>query len=284
MAAGRRRASCAFSVASSLSLPITTAMFEVASIDTTPSARLAVGDCLERLRAEPDASVDLIYLDPPFNTGRTQRGAVAAFDDRFPTTADYIAFLAPRLAECRRLLRDSGSILVHCDWRTSHRVRCLLDDLFGEDRFVNHLIWSYGLGGSSPRTFARKHDDILFYAKTDRYYFEAPRVPATSHRMRGLLKKATDVLDIPSLNNLAHERVGYPTQKPLALLSMLVEACSPAGGTVLDPFCGSGTTLVAAIESGRNAVGFDISERAVQVAGRRLSTPQQSPEADRRSA
>jgi DNA modification methylase len=163
-------------------------------------------------------------------------------------------------------------------------VRCLLDDLFGEDRFVNHLIWSYGLGGSSPRTFARKHDDILFYAKTDRYYFEAPRVPATSHRMRGLLKKATDVLDIPSLNNLAHERVGYPTQKPLALLSMLVEACSPAGGTVLDPFCGSGTTLVAAIESGRNAVGFDISERAVQVAGRRLSTPQQSPEADRRSA
>ena len=142
--------------------------------------------------------------------------------------------------------------------------------LLGEDHFVNHLIWQYGLGGSSPRRFARKHDDILFYGKTEDYHFEAPRVPATSQRMRGMTKKATDVLDIPSLNNLAHERVGYPTQKPLALLSMLVQACSPEGGTVLDPFCGSGTTLVAAVESGRGAIGFDVSERAVAVTRRRL--------------
>jgi site-specific DNA-methyltransferase (adenine-specific) len=259
-------------------------MFGATTILSEPSARIAVGDCLDLLRAEPDGSVDLIYLDPPFNTGRTQRGAVAAFEDRFASTADYLAFLAPRLAESRRLLRDSGSILVHCDWRTSHRVRCLLDDLFGEERFVNHLIWSYGLGGSSPRTFARKHDDILLYAKTDRYYFEAPRVPATSQRLRGMTKKATDVLDIPSLNNLAHERVGYPTQKPLALLSMLVEACSPVGGTVLDPFCGSGTTLVAALRAGRHAIGFDISERAAQVTEGRLAAPRRSQEADRRSA
>ncbi len=237
---------------------------------TRPTVRIAVGDCLELMRAEPDGSVDLVYLDPPFNTGRTHKGTSGEFGDRFESIEAYLEFLGPRLGECHRLLRPTGSILLHCDWRTSHRVRCMLDAIFGADQFVNHLIWSYGLGGSSPRTFARKHDDILFYGKTEDYHFEAPRVPATSQRMRGMTKKATDVLDIPSLNNLAHERVGYPTQKPLALLSMLVQACSPEGGTVLDPFCGSGTTLVAAVESGRGAIGFDVSPRAVAVTRRRL--------------
>jgi site-specific DNA-methyltransferase (adenine-specific) len=234
-------------------------------------ARVALGDCLDLLRGEDDASVDLVYLDPPFNTGKPQRGTAGEFADRFESMDVYLDFLGRRLTECHRVLRESGSILVHCDWRTSHRVRCLLDDLFGPEMFVNHLVWSYGLGGSSPRSFAKKHDDILFYAKTEDYHFDVPRVPATSQRMRGMMKKATDVLDIPALNNLANERVGYPTQKPLALLSMLVKACSPNGGTVLDPFCGSGTTLVAAVESGREAIGFDISERAVAVARERLA-------------
>jgi len=240
------------------------------SLSSTP-LRLEEGDCVDLLRAEPSASVDLVYLDPPFNTGRTFTAKAGSFDDRFASTGDYLAFLAPRLAECHRVLRATGSILVHCDWRTSHRVRCLLDEVFGEDRFVNHLIWSYGLGGSSPRTFARKHDDILFYGKTAAYWFEAPRVPAKSARMRGMTKKATDVLDIPSLNNMALERVGYPTQKPLELLSLLVHACCPPGGVVLDPCCGSGTTLVAAIESGRQAIGFDRSPEAITVASRRCA-------------
>src|SRR5690606_8589933 len=153
-------------------------------------------------------------------------------------------------------LRPSASVLIHVDWRTSHRVRVLLDDLLGEDRFVNHLIWRYGLGGSSPRRFARKHDDILWYCLApDLDYFGPPMVPATSRRMAGRLKKATDVLDIPSINNMAAERTGYPTQKPLALLELLVSACCPPGGTVLDPCCGSGTTLVAAARSGRRGVG-----------------------------
>lgn len=239
-----------------------------------PGARVALGDCLDLLRAEDDASVDLVYLDPPFNTGKPQRGTAGEFADRFASMDAYLDFLGRRLVECHRVLRETGSILVHCDWRTSHRVRCLLDDLFGPEMFVNHLVWSYGLGGSSPRSFAKKHDDILFYAKTEDYHFDVPRVPATSQRMRGMMKKATDVLDIPSLNNLALERVGYPTQKPLALLSMLVRACSPESGTVLDPFCGSGTTLVAAIEAGRSAIGFDISERAIETTrGRLLAQP-----------
>ncbi len=147
----------------------------------------------------------------------------------------------------------------------------LLDDLLGPDRFVNHLVWSYGLGGSSPRRFARKHDDILFYCvDPEAYYFEAPMVPSSSRRMAGRPKKATDVLEIPSLNNMAHERTGYPTQKPLALLDLLVRACCPPGGTVLDPCCGSGTTLVATASSGRRAIGCDLNPDAIEIATARL--------------
>lgn len=141
-----------------------------------------------------------------------------------------------------------------------------------EDRFVNHLIWSYGLGGSSPRHFSRKHDDILWYAPDPaRCHFTPPRTPATSARMKGLSKKMTDVLLIPSINNMAAERTGYPTQKPLALLNLLVQACCPPRGTVCDPCCGSGTTLVAARVSRRTPIGCDISPAAVGLASRRLA-------------
>jgi DNA modification methylase len=137
---------------------------------------------------------------------------------------------------------------------------------------VNHLIWSYGLGGSSPRRFARKHDDILLYClDPERYWFVPPMVPATSQKMKGQMKKATDVLDIPSINNMATERVGYPTQKPLALLELLVGACCPPGGVVLDPCCGSGTTLVAAKGLGREWVGCDLRPEAVELARQRLA-------------
>jgi site-specific DNA-methyltransferase (adenine-specific) len=237
----------------------------------TGVARLALGDCLELLRREPTASVDLVYMDPPFNTGRVHSAAAGRFDDRFDSLAAYLEFLEPRLRECHRVLRATGSILVHCDWRTSHRVRCLLDDIFGADRFVNHLVWSYGLGGSGPRSFARKHDDILFYGRSREYWFEAPRVAATSRRLAGMTKKATDVLDIPAINNLARERTGYPTQKPIALLAMLVDACCAPGGVVLDPCCGSGTSLVAALASGRRGIGFDLNPQAIAIAKDRLA-------------
>jgi DNA modification methylase len=147
----------------------------------------------------------------------------------------------------------------------------MLDELLTPDGFVNHLIWRYGLGGSSPRRFARKHDDILFYAKGPAYHFQPPRVPATSNRMRGQFKKATDVLDIPSINNMSSERVGFPTQKPLQLLQLLVNACCPPSGIVLDPFSGSGTTLVAAAKSGRPFIGIDRDERAVAIARNRCA-------------
>lgn len=234
--------------------------------------RIHHGDNLAFLRAWPDACVDLVSIDPPFNTGATKRGRDEGVDyaDAWPTIEDYLAFMRPRLIELHRVLKPTGSILLHCDWRASHHLRLLLDHVFGPERFVNHLIWTYGLGGSSPRRFARKHDDIFFYGKSDAYAFEPPMIPATSNRMKGQRKKATDVIDIPAINNMARERTGYPTQKPLALLRMLVDACCVPEGIVADVFCGSGTALVAARDSGRSWIGCDINQDAVRIARERL--------------
>lgn len=248
----------------------------------TRVASVCTCDWLEASQSVSESSVDFLYADPPFNTGLRQRSPVAGHKQNRLTTAEYtdsfgaprefIAWLRPRVEACIPLLKPSALIALHVDWRTSHHVRLMLDELLGEDRFVNHLIWSYGLGGSSPRRFARKHDDILLYCiNPDGYFFDPPMVPATSNKMRGQMKKATDVLDIPAINNMAAERTGYPTQKPLELLDLLVRACCPPGGTVLDPCCGSGTTLVAALKSGRHAIGLDINPDAVRLAKRRLA-------------
>jgi DNA modification methylase len=254
------------------------------------------------------ASIDLLYTDPPFNTGKVQSSHAGSYDDAWPTTDAWIDWLRVRLVATLPALKPTANILLHLDHRTSHRARVLLDDLLGADRFVNHLIWSYGLGGSSPRRFARKHDDILFYClDPQNHFFDPPMVPATSNRMKGQLKKATDVIDIPAINNMAAERTGYPTQKPLALLDLLIRACCPGGtggsgekagdgagagagaggedgrgdcpggvqggkaGTVLDPCCGSGTTLVAARAAGRNVIGCDLNPEAVNIARQRLA-------------
>lgn len=238
-------------------------------------------DWLEGVKTLEPRSVDLLYADPPFNTGTEQKDRAGSYPDSWPTTREYIAWLRERLTATLPALKPSACLLLHVDFRACHHVRLLLDELLGEDRFVNHLIWHYGLGGSSPRRFARKHDDILFYCLDPAlYYFDPPMVPATSARMAGQMKKSTDVLrvpsvddvlDIPSINNMARERTGYPTQKPLALLELLIRACSPPGGCVLDPCCGSGTTLVAAAKLGRRGVGFDINPEAVEVARARLA-------------
>ncbi|GAB4550897.1 MAG: hypothetical protein Tsb0013_12830 [Phycisphaerales bacterium] len=237
-----------------------------------PVHQVRIGDWLELAPSLAPGSADMLYADPPFNSGRTHTGTAGSFDDRFASTDDYVEWLRARLEATLPALTPDANILIHCDWRTSHLVRLLLDGLLGPEHFVNHIVWSYGLGGSSPRRFARKHDDILFYTRDpDTYFFDPPMVPATSNRMRGERKKATDVLDIPAINNMAKERTGWPTQKPLALLELLVRACCPEGGTVLDPCCGSGTTLVAAVRNRRSAIGFDRDERAAAVSLQRLS-------------
>ena len=237
----------------------------------TPNDGVVCGDCLTVLRQLPAESADLVYLDPPFNTGQAQVDRLGTFHDSWSSTEHYLEFLRPRLVELHRILKSTGSILLHCDWRGCHHLRVLLDDVFGARNFVNHLIWHYGLGGSSPRRFARKHDDIFFYARSPSYYFDPPQVPATSRRMRGRMKKASDVLDIPSINNMAAERTGYPTQKPVALLELLIGACAPPAGLVIDPFCGSGTTCVAAKNLGRSWLGIDTNPDAVFIANQRLA-------------
>lgn len=243
--------------------------------------RLIHADWLDAAAGLAPCSIDFLYVDPPFNTGRRHasparaglrgRAADAAYLDRWESASAYIAWLRARVEITLPAMKQTGVVAIHCDFRACHHIRLMLEEILGEDRFINHLIWSYGLGGSSPRRFARKHDDILVYAIDPRhYYFRAPMVPATSQRLRGKLKKATDVLDIPSLNNMAAERTGYPTQKPLELLSLLIAAFSPSGGAVLDPCCGSGTTLEAAARLGRASIGFDIGTRAIDVATSRL--------------
>jgi len=238
-------------------------------------------DWLDAVATLAPGSIDLLYADLPFATGSTKRTPPnakragrtvnASYADTFAGSDGFIGWLRPRLLATLPALRPTACILLHLDWRTCHHARLLLDDLLGPACFVNHLIWSYGLGGSSPRRFARKHDDILFYARTPgKHYFDPPRVPTTSNLLRGKSKKMTDVLAIASINNMARERTGYPTQKPLALLDVLVRACSPTGGTVLDPCCGSGTTLVAATLAGRKGIGIDRSAQAIAVARKRI--------------
>ena len=238
---------------------------------TARDASVRQGDWLELAPSLDRASIDLLYTDPPFNTGTSKKGQAGAYDDRFDSPGAHTEWLRERVTATLPSMKQSGNILIHVDWRTSHLIRVMLDEVLGADRFVNHLVWSYGLGGSSPRRFARKHDDILYYAiDPELAYFDPPMVPATSNRMKGQLKKATDVLSIPSINNMASERVGWPTQKPLALLDVLVRACSPEGGTVLDPTCGSGTTLLASARAQRRAIGFDRNEDAVALTRTRL--------------
>lgn len=283
--------------------------------------RLYYGDNLDVLRKYvKDESVDLVYLDPPFNSNRNynvlfkqvengkagDNPQILAFTDTWswgnddelllrqlretcaPRVSDtlgalfkilgksdmmsYIVMMAPRLVELQRVLKPTGSIYLHCDMSASHYLKVLMDSVFGPENFLNNVVWLYGLGGSSPRYWPRKHDDLLWYSrKVDGQFFNADRVPATSNRLKGQDKKATDYWDIPTINNMSKERMGYPTQKPLALLERIVRSSCPEGGTVLDPFCGCGTAVAAAQSLGREWVGIDITFLAVELIRTRMT-------------
>ncbi len=247
---------------------------------------LIEGDNLDVLARMPAGEVALAYLDPPFGTGRD----FGAYDDRWKDRAALVAMLRPRIEQLHRVLHPTGSILVHLDHRVAHELARVLDEVFGPgDRepaggpgFRNEIIWTYGLGGSSSRFYPRKHDTIFWYTRGADWYFDPPRMPARSVRMRGQEKKQIDVFlgpervdsdvwDVAAINNMATERTGYPTQKPLALLERFVVAHSRPGELVLDPFCGSGTTVVAAQKLGRRAIGIDASAEAIRIASARVS-------------
>lgn len=245
--------------------------------------RLFFGDnltAMNSLSGELDGQVRLIYIDPPFDTGlewSTVSGE-RAYSDRFEGD-DYMAMMRPRLELAHRLLTDDGSLFLHCDFRRSHHLAISCDEIFGAGArgadskapgFRNEIVWLYGLGGSSPRWYPRKHDTILWYSKGRDWLFVPPMIPATSNRLKGKLKKAPDWWQIPTLNNMSKERTGYPTQKPLALLERIVGAHSEEGDLVLDLFCGSGTTLHAAQRLGRRWIGCDSSPEALEVIRKRL--------------
>ena len=251
--------------------------------DAKPSNRLFYGDNLAVLdgliEAEP-ASVRLIYIDPPFDTGLnwTTTGGDDAYSDKFNGDS-YMEMMRAVLTRAHRLLTPDGSIFLHCDFRRAHHIAVLCDEVFGEGArgesakapgFRNEIVWLYGLGGSSPRWYPRKHDTIYWYTKSSKWHFVPPMIPATSNRLKGKLKKAPDWWEIPSINNMAKERSGYPTQKPLALLERIIESHSELGDTVADLFCGSGTTLVAAEKLGRRWIGCDFGEQSIRICKERL--------------
>jgi len=219
------------------------------------------------MKRMPDNFIDLIYCDILYGTGRN-------FDDYQDIKADRNIinnFYIPRFQEMHRILKDTGSIYIHCDWRINHWIRLILDEIFGYDNFRNEIIWEYGLGGSGSKQFSKKHDNIYFYTKSMNYNFNLQYEKATSEKMKGLMKKMIDVWKIPTINNMSKERIGYISQKPKILLKRIIKASSNKNDIVADFFCGSGTTLMAAKDLSRNYIGCDISEKAVEITNERLN-------------
>jgi site-specific DNA-methyltransferase (adenine-specific) len=272
-------------------------------------SRVIQADNLAVLPTLPDGVFTLIYLDPPFNTGRIQKrqattsvrstlagGAHAAgtitgfkgqryerikgdllgYDDQFE---DYWAFLEPRLIEAWRLLADDGTLYLHLDYREAHYAKVLLDALFGRDCFLNELIWAYDYGAKSKNRWPTKHDTILVYVKNPRgYYFDSSTVDREPYMAPGLVtpekvakgKLPTDVWWHTIVSPTGKEKTGYPTQKPVGILRRIIQASSREGDWVLDFFAGSGTTGAVAAALGRKFLLIDQNPESLAVMHERL--------------
>ncbi len=259
-------------------------------------------DNLDVLRSLPSNSVQLIYIDPPFNTGKIQKRKrlkvslsekgdrvgfqgrryksevlyEMSYEDRFD---DYLSFLEPRLREAHRVLAPNGSLYFHIDYREVHYCKVLLDEIFGRECFLNEIIWAYDYGGRPRDRWPPKHDNILFYAKEPgKHIFnieEIERIPYMAPGLVGAEKAArgklpTDVWWHTIVPTNSREKTGYPTQKPLGILKRIVQASSRPGDIVLDFFAGSGTTGVAALELGRRFILVDNNPEAIQVMVKRF--------------
>ena len=281
--------------------------------------RWYVDDCLSRmeaLKAEFAGKIKLVYMDPPYLTGdkflmrvrvgeagwtrgRGDLKAVSFVD--FKNREQYLELMRRALTLCRELLSDEGMIFVHIDYRAHPHMRLLMDELFGEENFLNEIIWVYQTGGRSVRHFSRKHDVILFYRKSDQYDFDidavkaVPAVPRDNHMRRHVdadgrvyrsIKTGGKVYtyyddepvapsdvwtDLSHLQQKDPERTGYDTQKPLSLMTRIVRCASRPGEWVLDPFAGSGSVLEAAYRQGRNFIGIDSQPMTANIARRRLN-------------
>ena len=263
---------------------------------------ILLGDNLPLLRDLEDGSVQMVYADPPFNTGRTQARrslATVASEDgdrtgfggrRYATTLlqessyrdvfeDYLAFLEPRLVELRRVLAPEGTLYLHLDYREAHYVKLLLDELFGRECFLNELIWAYDYGAKPRSRWPQKHDTILVYVRDpERYLFDAEAVDREPYMAPGLVtpeqrergKRPTSVMWHTIVSPTGREKTGYPTQKPEGLVRRFVQASSRPGDLCLDPFAGSGTLGAVAAALGRRYLLMDESADAVAVMRARL--------------
>jgi site-specific DNA-methyltransferase (adenine-specific) len=269
--------------------------------------RIMQGDNLNILQAMAAESVDLIYVDPPFNTGKRQaRKQIKTIRDetgdrvgfggfRYRTEIleqqnggqgygdsfdDFLGFLRPRLVEARRVLSATGSLLFHIDYREVHYCKVMLDEIFGRECFQNEIIWAYDYGARATKRWPAKHDNILWYTKDPKQYTfnlnESDRIPYMAPGLVGAKKAArgktpTDVWWHTIVSPTGKEKTGYATQKPLGILERIVRVHSNAGDTVLDFFAGSGTTGAAAAKHGRSFVMIDESTTAVAVMEKRLA-------------
>ena len=265
--------------------------------------RIYFGDNLSLLAQLKPASVDLIYIDPPFNTGRAQKRSrlktvlderradrrgfkgkgyrtvklgEQEFADRF---ADFRSFLVPRLEAAHRVLKPTGSLFLHLNWREVHYGRVWLDEIFGRESFMNEIIWAYDYGARSKSRWPAKHDNILWYAKDPgRYTFNYDAIDRVPYMAPGLVgkekaargKTLTDVWWNTIVSPTGKEKTGYPTQKPLAIIERILKVHSNAGDAVLDFFAGSGTTGAAAAKLGRHFILCDNNPQALAVMKKRL--------------
>lgn len=265
-------------------------------------------DCLNVLKQMPDELVDMIYLDPPFYTQQKQvlsnaGGMQYEFSDIWPSRKHYLNYMLERLQELKRVLKLSGTIFLHCDKSSSHYLRILLDEIFGEQNFRSEIIWYYKRWSNSKQGLLSAHQTILFYTKSNKYKFNKlyggyslttniDQILQSRERnnkgkivykrdKNGEIVNAkekrgvplSDVWEIPFLNPKAKERTGYPTQKPIELLERVIKISTDIDDIVLDPFCGSGTTLVAAKLQKRKFIGIDINPAAVKLCSQRLANP-----------
>ncbi len=261
-----------------------------------------LADNMAVLTSLPAGSLDLVYIDPPFGTGQMRRldsirtgagvktrggfgGRTYTFDvvssleyrDDL-SLEEYLTFLEVRLSEIHRVLKPTGSLYLHLDFHTVHYARLILDDLFGPERFLNEIIWAYDYGGRARDRWARKHDNILLYSKSDDWVFNRDDIDRIPYMAPGLVGKEkaergklpTDTWWMTIVPTNSRERTGYPTQKPVKLLERMIRASSNPGDVVADFFCGSGTTGVAAKRLGRRYLLVDNNPEAITIATARL--------------
>jgi site-specific DNA-methyltransferase (adenine-specific) len=279
------------------------------------SDEVVVGDCLEILPKCKVNLVDLVYIDPPFFTQKIHKLKSKnaqdeySFDDRWDSMEAYVEYIEERVAACKRVMKDSAVIFFHCDTSANFAIRALLNRVFGDSNFISEIIWTYKRWSNSSKSLLPAHQTIFLYSKSKNYKFNSiyTDYSQTTNLDQILQKRVrnesgtvvymrdgdgdvvlsgekkgvplSDVWEIPFLNPKAKERCGYPTQKPISLLERMIELCSDANDVVLDPFCGSGTTLVAAKLLGRKFVGIDKANDAVQLSLSRLKDMIKSPSA-----